>query len=184
MDPFSGVSSAFPGNNPKGKIKVKVYGTYGLGNANGRGQAWWQHHIMNTRGYLEAVLDRNTEAALDALAELWKAVLDWQDITGSPTAGVLMAEHTALFKMLADGLAAGNDWPAAAAEALAKNVQSTGQLFPKNPGEFEELFGEHTQLAGAYAIDLAEDRLEDFNQHFALALQNGDLLGQFVDENF
>lgn len=150
------------------------------------GVRWWSHHIANTRAYLEASLAGDTESALGALKELWDAVLQWQNITGSWAAGVLMAEHTALAKMLVDGFAqkAGPAWTSSAAAALGKNVESHAKLFPKDPAAFAELFGEHTRLAGEYITDLAEGRQKDFQEHFADAIRNGRDLAKFTDAAF
>lgn len=151
-----------------------------------RGQKWWRHHIMNTRAYLEAALAGDQNAAVAALGALWKAILDWQRITGSPVAGVLMAEHTALAKLLVDGFAsdAGEAWTSTAADAIGKNVESHRLLFPQRKEEFARLFGEHSGLAGQYITDLANGRTEDFERHFAQALANGDVLAEFTDRTF
>lgn len=175
--PFAGVVSAIKPN------KLAQNGPAPVNGNNGNG--WWQNHINHTRGYLEAALAGNEPAAVESLKALWKAVLDWQDLTGSPVAGVLMAEHTALFKLAADSLAKGDSAGAeAAVSALVGNVETTAKLFPTDPTTFADLFGIHTQLAGAYALDLAEGRLEDFEAHFADALENGDDLQRFTDETF
>lgn len=150
------------------------------------GQRWWMHHIMNTRGYLEATLAGQTERSLMALRHLWQAVLEWQHVTGSWAAGVLMAEHTALAKLLVDGFAsgAGPGWTKTAIDALVKNVDSHSKLFPRAPEEFARLFGEHTLLAGTYITDLGEGRSEDFEATFAKALRNGRELARFTDTVF
>lgn len=172
--PFSGVSSAIKPQRMAQAVPAPAA-------PNG----WWLNHINHTRGYLEAALAGNEPAAVEALKALWKAVLDWQNLTGSPAAGVLMAEHTALFKMAADALAQGKAENAAAAvDALTGNVESHAKLFPKDPTGFADLFGVHTQLAGTYAMDLAEGRLEDFEATFAEALRNGEELQAFTDANF
>lgn len=151
-----------------------------------KGRNWWRHHILHTRKYLEAALAGDMERAVEALQGLWDAAMEWQKITGSWAAGLLMAEHTALAKLLIDGLAkkAGPAWADTAIDALVANVESHTKLFPIEPAEFASLFGEHTKLAGTYSMDLAEGRLEDFERHFAEALRNGDDLGVFTDRVF
>jgi hypothetical protein len=142
------------------------------------------HHIMNTRAYLERTLAGDTPGALAALEELWGAVKAWEGITRSWAAGVLMAEHTALAKLLVDCFAqdAGEACTTTAVNALIKNVEAQGKLFPREPARFAELFGVHTKLAGAYITDLAQGRQEDFEAHFVEALQNGEDLAAFTDE--
>jgi len=150
------------------------------------GRRWWTHHIMNTRAYAEAVMAGDTDGAVKALGELWKAVLDWQRLTGSPVAGVLIAEHTALAKMLADGFAEdrGDAWTSSAIGALLKNVESQKALFPQDPEGFVALFGPHTELAGAYITDIANDDQDSFNSHWIQALQNGADLAAWTDRTF
>jgi len=186
--PFAGVVSAVPNgqNGPIVENGPLVQPTdFPVRPSQSPARTWWSNHILHTRGYLEAALAGNEPAAVDALKALWKAVLDWQNLTRSPEAGVLMAEHTALFKLAADSLAKGDSAGAeAAVAALAGNVESTGKLFPQDPAGFADLFGEHTRLAGAYALDLAEGNLEAFEADFSAALTNGDELQAFTDENF
>ena len=167
-----------------------MYRILNLGQAGARagsmGERWWMHHISNTRGYLEGSLMGDKNRALTSLHELWQAVLDWQKITGSWAAAVLMAEHTALAKDLIDGFAqkTGGTWTSTMADALGKNVESSSKLFPRQPEEFARLFGEHTRLAGAYITDLADGRTDDFDAHFKEALKNGELLAAFTDQVF
>ena len=151
-----------------------------------RGRQWWIHHIMNTRAYLEAALAGNLPLALGALKELWDAIKEWEQITGSWAAGVLIAEHTALAKLLVDCFAQdlGNTCTSTAADALGRNVAATRQLFPKDPDVFAVLYALHTTLAGQYITDLAQGNQEDFERHFAEALQNGEDLGAFTDRVF
>lgn len=150
------------------------------------GQRWWSHHIANTRAYAEAVMAGDTGGAVKAVGELWKAVLDWQKLTGSPVAGILMAEHTALAKMLADGFAEkrGDAWTSSATSALIKNVETQSKLFPRDPEGFVALFGPHTELAGAYITDIANDDTDALNGHWAQALQNGADLAAWTDHTF
>lgn len=150
------------------------------------GRDWWLHHIRNTRAYAEAALAHDTQASLAAVGELWKAVLDWQKITGSPVAGVLIAEHTALAKLLVDCLAGsqGKACVDTAVSALLRNVASQAALFPKDPTGFAALFGPHTELAGAYVTDLANGDQASFQAHWADALKNGEDLGRFTDRTF
>jgi hypothetical protein len=144
------------------------------------------HHIMNTRAYAESALAHNTPGTLAALKELWQAVLEWQKITGSPVAGVLMAEHTALAKLLVDCFVqdAGAACTSSAIDAVGRNVEMQRALFPREAGRFADLFGEHSNLAGTYITDLAEGRQEDFDAHFTEALKNGRELAAFTDQVF
>jgi len=158
----------------------------GSRSAESPGRRWWMHHIFNTRALAEAAMAKDTPSALAAIAELWAAVKEWERITGSATAGVLMGEHTVLAKLLIDclSLGLGGSCGATAVDALMRNVDSQRVLFPKDPDTFASLFGPHTELAGAYITDLAEGRMEDFNMHFAQAVKNGELLGTFTDRTF
>lgn len=160
-----------------------MYPVVNLGQARPIGARWWAHHIENTRAYLEASLAGDTPRALQALAELWNAVLSWQQLTKSPTAGVLMAEHTALAKLLIDGFAGGKGarWTGTAADALGENVKTTSVLFPIRPEEFAALFGQHVQVTGQYITDLAGEDRRSFEAHFAVAMENGLELGAFTD---
>lgn len=160
-----------------------MYPVVNLGQGGPLGDRWWAHHIGNTRAYLEASLAGDTPRALQALAELWNAVLSWQQLTKSPTAGLLMAEHTALAKLLIDGFAEGKGgrWTGTAADALAENVKATSILFPIRPQEFGELFGQHVQITGQYITDLAAGDRKAFDAHYAQAVQNGRNLGAFTD---
>jgi hypothetical protein len=150
------------------------------------GRAWWTHHIVNTRAYLEAALAGNMDRAVAALKSLWEGVLEWQMITGSWAAGVLMAEHTALAKLLVDCLSRGAGGPCSltAINALVANAEAHGKLFPREPARFAQLFGSHTKLAGTYIMDLGEGRRGDFERHFAEALTDGERLAAFTDEVF
>ena len=122
-------------------------------------QIWWMHHIINTRAYAEHTLAGETPGALEALRELWTAVKEWEGMTKSWAAGVLMAEHTALAKLFVDCLSmGGGDCAGVADEALGRNVEAHRQLFPAQPERFAELFGLHTKLAGQYISDLADGR--------------------------
>lgn len=151
-----------------------------------RGRQWWMHHIFNTRALAEAAMAGDVDGALAAIGELWAAVLDWQKITGSPVAGVLMGEHTVLAKLLVECLShrLGDSCAQTAVAALMRNVDSQAQLFPRQPEEFASLFGPHTELAGAYITDLAQGDKAAFQEHFAQAVKNGELLGEFTDRVF
>jgi len=148
------------------------------------GAKWWLHHIENTRAYAEAALAGDTSGAVTALRELWKAVLDWQKLTGSDVAGALMGEHTVYAKLLVDCFAGkiGTECTTTAADAVGRNVESTRALFPVQPEKFADLFGVHSTLAGQYITDLAEGNTESFNAHFQEALQNGHELADFTDQ--
>lgn len=150
------------------------------------GWVWWKHHIDNTRAYAERALAKDWPAAADALKELWKAVIDWQKITGCPKAGALMAEHTMLAKLLVDCFVtnAGADCTSTAADAVARNVEEQRSLFPKEADRFADLFGRHSVLAGQYITDLAANDMESFNIHFQEAIENGHDLADFTDEVF
>jgi hypothetical protein len=151
----------------------------------GAGRAWWKHHIMNTRAYLEATLAGDSAGALAALKELWQGVLDWQRITGSWAEGLLIAEHTALAKLLIDCAVKNNDaCIGAAADALGRNVAAQSGLFPRDPAGFVELFDLHVKITGQYITDLAQGRRSDFDTDFSSALQNGNDLGDFTDRMF
>jgi hypothetical protein len=145
------------------------------------GTEWWIHHIANTRALAEAALSGDEQGALVAVRELWKAVKEWERMTGSWAAGVLMGEHTVLAKLLVDIYAQKKGDVSTAIDALMRNVDSQRKLFPKEPNQFADLFGPHTQLAGTYIADLADGRLDDFNAHFAQAISNGKELGAFTD---
>jgi len=151
-----------------------------------QGRLWWMHHILNTRAYAETSFQNDLPGALKAVGELWRAVLDWQALTHSPVAGVLMGEHTVLVKLLVDciALGKGNSCADTAVEALLRTVDESAQLFPRDPAGFAALFGPHTQLAGAYITDLANKDQESFQTHWAQALANGEALGRWTDEHF
>jgi hypothetical protein len=130
---------------------------------------------------------QNAQGALHALSELWAAVLEWQRLTRSAMDGVLMAEHTALAKLLVDCLASpelGGDGVQVAAAALGRNVDAQGALFSKDPQAFAALFAVHVDLTGRYATALAEGRRSDFDVAYAQTLENGRDLGRFVDRAF
>ena len=158
----------------------------GSRSAESPGRRWWMHHIFNTRALAEAAMAKDTPSALAAIAELWAAVKEWERITGSATAGVLMGEHTVLAKLLIECLAhkLGDSCAQTAVAALMRNVDSQAQLFPRQPEEFASLFGPHTELAGAYITDLAQGDQAAFQEHFAQAVKNGELLGTFTDRTF
>lgn len=147
------------------------------------GTQWWTHHIENTRAYAEASLGGDTQASVAALRELWKAVLDWQKLTGSDISGALMGEHTVYAKLLVDCFAGdvGTACTTTAADAVGRNVEATRALFPVEPERFAELFGVHSTLAGQYITDLAEGDMASFNVHFLEALKNGRELAAFTD---
>lgn len=147
------------------------------------GEEWWSHHIMNTRAYAEAALSGDEEGAIAALKELWKAVLDWQKLTGCPVAAALMGEHTVLAKLLVDCFVtgAGEACTSTAVDGVVRNVEAHRKYFFKNPEEFVSLFGRHSELAGAYITDLAAGDMESFNQHFGEAIENGQQLAAFTD---
>lgn len=152
------------------------------------GEQWWLHHIRNTRAYLEAVIAVNIPNSLTALAELWQAVADWQRITRSPMDGLLMAEHTALAKLLID--CAGDAFPGVggcvdtAAAALGRNVEAHGALFSKDAAVFTDLFARHVEVTGQYVQALADGRRGDFELLYTRALGNGEELGAFTDKTF
>lgn len=152
------------------------------------GKAWWAHHISNTRAYLEAAVQVNIPKALAALGELWQAVADWQAITGSKTDGLLIAEHTALAKLLID--CAADAFPGVggcvdtAAAALSRNVEAHGALFSRDAAGFADLFGRHVEVTGQYVSAFAGGRYSDFDGFYAQALKNGEELGVFTDTVF
>jgi hypothetical protein len=152
------------------------------------GKNWWAHHIANTRAYLEAALAVNVPASLSALMELWAAVADWQAITRSKLDGLLMAEHTALAKLLID--CAADAFPGVggcvdtAAAALGRNVEAHGALFSKDAATFTALFGRHVEVTGKYVGALAAGSRSDFEAYYAEALENGEELGAFTDRTF
>lgn len=150
------------------------------------GRRWWGHHIGNTRGYLEAALAGDQAAALGAVGALWDGVLDWQRITRSPVAAVLMAEHVALAKLLVDCFAQGLGGACAetATAALVRNAEAQGQLLPRDAAGYGPLFAEHTRLAGAYITALGQGDQAEFDARFADALANGDQLAAFTDRTF
>jgi hypothetical protein len=150
------------------------------------GRRWWAHHIASTRAYLEAALQADLHTSLVALGELWHAVQEWQRITQSPMAGLLMAEHTALAKLLVDCFAQSqaSGCTDVAAAALERNVDIHRLLFPKNPAQFADLFGQHVDITGKYVTALASGDQAAFEADYARALDNGVLLGDFVDRNF
>ena len=147
------------------------------------GEQWWSHHIMNTRAYAEAALSGDQEGAVAALKELWKAVLDWQELTGCPVAGALMGEHTVYAKLLADCFVtkAGDACTGTAVDAVGRNVEAHRKYFFANPGEFADLFGRHSELAGAYITDLAAGDTNSFDDNFEEAIRNGHDLAEFTD---
>lgn len=147
------------------------------------GEKWWSHHIMNTKAYAAAALSGDEEGAVSALKELWKAVLDWQEITGCPVAGALMGEHTVLAKLLVDCFVtkAGEACTGTAVDGVVRNVEAHRKYFFKDPDQFVALFGPHAQLAGAYITDLAAGDMASFDNHFASALKNGHQLAEFTD---
>jgi hypothetical protein len=155
-------------------------------NQRSQGEQWWMHHILNTRAYAETTLKGDVFGSLKALGELWKSVLDWQTLTKSPVAGVLMAEHIALAKLLVDCFAQkkGGSCSDTAVEALLRNVDATAKLFPKDAAGFAGLFGPHTKLAGAYISDLAAGDQQAFEDHWRQALENGQALSKFTDDTF
>lgn len=152
------------------------------------GRRWWVHHIENTRAYLYGALAANMVVSVAALMELWQAVADWQAITGSETAGLLMAERTALAKLLID--CAADAFPGVggctdtAAAALGRNVEASGALFPRYAATFADLFGRHVKITGQYVGALAARRVDDFEAFYAQALQNGEELGAWTDRTF
>lgn len=148
------------------------------------GEAWWSHHIANTRAYAEAAISGDEPTAIAALKELWKAVLDWQKITGCPMAGALMGEHTVFAKLLADCFAtkAGEACAGTAAEAIVRNVEAHRKYFRFNPEEFADLFSRHSELAGAYITDLAAGDLNSFEENFSEAIRNGHEMAAFTDQ--
>lgn len=147
------------------------------------GRNWWIHHILETRAYLQAALNKDMPAAVFAMLELWKVVLDWQRLTGKPIAGILMAEHTALAKLLVDCFSRGEGdaCTTTAADALARNVGAQGSIFPSR---FVELFRKHVEITGQYVGDRAKGDLTAFEKHFAQAIENGRELGDFMDQVF
>jgi len=148
------------------------------------GEQWWSHHIANTRAYAEAALSGDEAGAVAALKELWKAVLDWQEITACPVAGALMGEHTVFAKLLADCFVtkAGEACTGTAAEAIGRNVEAHRKYFRFNPQEFADLFSRHSELAGLYITDLAAGDMDSFNENFSEAIRNGEELAAFTDQ--
>jgi hypothetical protein len=173
---------------PLPEVKMRTVPVVNLGqaavfDAASPGEQWWSHHIENTRAYAEAALSGDEEGAVAALKELWKAVLDWQKLTGCQVAGALMGEHTVYAKLLADCFVtdAGEACTSTAVDAVGGNVEAHRKYFFKNPEEFVSLFGRHSELAGAYITDLAAGDMESFNRHFAEAIENGHQLAAFTD---
>lgn len=158
------------------------YRTYPLD----EGLAWWAHHILSTRVLAEATFSKDKDGALGALMNLWSAVKDWERITRSAAAGILMAQHTILAGELISCMAAGGKSSCVdtAVNALTENVKATGKLFPVDPQGFAALFGPHTELAGAYITDLAKGDMVQFEKHWDEALLNGQLLQGFTDRTF
>jgi hypothetical protein len=152
----------------------------------GIGERWWSHHIQNTRAYLEASLSHDVPASIAALGQLWADVLDWQKITRSKTEGVLMAEHTALAKVLIDCHTQnlGSNCEDEATAALLRNVEEQRILFPVNSNVFAELLKTHVVLTGQYIAALANGRRDEFGVKFNDALENGRELGLFTDKAF
>lgn len=147
---------------------------------------WWAHHIKNTRAYLEASLAGDQAAQLKALAELWSAVLSWQKMLQSPTAGLLIGEHTALAKLLIDCYTLSEKGPCqdVATQALVRNVAEHAALFPRDPARFADLFGQHVQITGKYIDDLGTGNVSQFQTDYQTALSNGLVLGNFIDQTF
>lgn len=150
------------------------------------GHRWWNHHIFNTRALAEGVFAGDSAAAMQAAGELWNAVKNWELITRSSVAGLLIGQHTILAKLLVDCFAAGGKEACVqtAVDALMSNVEAQRAFFPREPEAFAALFGPHTELAGAYITDLAKGDRESFDQHWAQALENGSRLGDFTDQVF
>jgi hypothetical protein len=150
------------------------------------GIGWWRHHIAFTRAYLEAALAKDVPGSLDALKELWKAIQSWQELAGVWSQGVLMAEHTALAKLLIDCYVTGEGTACqtTAVNALLRNVDAQRMLFPVQPDVFADLFEQHVKLTGAYIGDLAAGKMDDFTAHYSQALENGRALGAFTDQAF
>lgn len=151
------------------------------------GKRWWLHHIASTRTYLEARYSGDEKEPLVALVELWHAVLEWQNLTKSPMDGVLMAEHTALAKLLIDcatGALSASGCQDTAGEALVENVKAQGKLFSRNPEAFGQLFGRHVEVTGAYVAAYAAGDFGAFKSRYAEALENGHALGLFTDKTF
>lgn len=168
------------------EITMRALQVVNLGRPVSRGERWWMHHIRNTRAYAEAALANDTTAAVAAVRELWQAVLDWQKLTGSDVAGVLMGEHTVYAKLLVDcfAQAAGSDCTSTAVDAVVRNVEAQRMFFPRESSRFADLFGRHSTLAGEYITDLAEGNRESFDHHFAEAIENGIELAAFTDQVF
>lgn len=152
------------------------------------GKRWWAHHIENTRAYLEAAIQVNVPKSLSALAELWAAVADWQAITGRPIDGLLMAEHTALAKLLidcsADAFPEVSSCADTAGAALGRNVEAHGALFSRDAAGFTDLFAQHVEITGKYVGALAAGSHADFEAFYAQALRNGEELGAWTDKTF
>lgn len=166
--------SAFLGQVPLAAVRSSI------------GTAWWLHHIANTRNYLIGALSKDVPASLDALKELWKAVQDWQELAGVWSQGVLMAEHTALAKLLIDCYAVQEGVPCqqTAIKALLRNVDAQRMLFPSAQDVFADLFEQHVKITGAYIGDLAAGKTDDFTVHYSQALENSRALGLFTDQAF
>ena len=173
---------------PVPEVKMRTIPVVNLGQdavlqAASPGEQWWSHHIMNTKAYAEAALSGDEEGAVAALKELWQAVLDWQDLTGCPVAGALMGEHTVYAKLLADCFVtkSGDACTSTTVDAIVRNVQAHRKYFFANPDEFTDLFGRHSELAGAYITDLAAGDMNKFADDFEEAIRNGHELAEFTD---
>ena len=173
---------------PVSEVKMRTVPVVNLGQdavekAASPGERWWSHHIANTRAYAEAALSGDEEGAVKALKELWKAVLDWQELTGCPVAGALMGEHTVYAKLLADCFAtkAGDTCAGTSVDAVGRNVEAHRKYFFANPDDFADLFGRHSELAGAYITDLAAGDMDKFADDFEEAIRNGHDLAEFTD---
>lgn len=144
------------------------------------GARWWDHHIRQTQAYLAAATAKDAKAGLAAVLQLWNAALSWQDLTRSQVAGVLIAEHTVLAKLLIDQAASGARTQETI-DALGRNVDAQTQLFPVQPQVFGALFGKHVAITGDYIMAYVAGDNTKFQASFAQALSNGRDLGDFTD---
>jgi len=152
---------------------------------------WWEHHVDNTRQYVNGVFNKKPEQALKAVGELWKGVSKWCDFVDDPLAGALMGEHTILVKTLVDaaerGIRPGE--VELLTERLMKNADNQAGLyaseisgFPKD--QFAQLFKGHIAATGAYILDAGRNDINALNQHYAKVLANRDQLAQFSKKAF
>lgn len=153
--------------------------------------AWWEHHVNNTRQYVNGTFNKNPQQALKAVNELWDGVLKWCELVDDPLASALMGEHTILAKTLVDaaerGLRPGE--AELVTERFMKNADDQAGFyaskiagFPKD--EFAQLFKGHIAATGAYILDAGRGDIPSLNQNYAKVLANRDQLAQFSKKYF